>query len=226
MLEFLWGDKMVCVYVSNIKDLPDPLEFPKSMDGLSEKRKEKICRCMYPKDRKQSLGAGLLLNKVLSLHGVLADDIVSGENGKPQIQGICFNLSHSEDMVICTVSEKPVGCDVEKIKEINLKIADRFFSKKEVEYLKTFDEKNRTDVFFRLWTMKESYIKMTGEGMRLSLDQFEIIFDEDVKVFRNGQRCACFIKEYELPGYKLSVCAEEKEFVPIRSVVFEDKSHV
>ena len=118
-------------------------------------------------------------------------------------------------MVICTVSEKPVGCDVEKVKGINLKIAERFFAKKEVEYLKTFDERNKADAFFRLWTMKESYMKMTGEGMRLALDQFEIIFDEDVKVFRNGRRCACFIKEYELPGYKLSVCAEEKEFAPI-----------
>ena len=206
---------MVCVYVADIKELPDPLEVPKSMEGLSEKRKEKIRRYMYSKDRKQSLGAGLLLNKVLSLHGVLEDSVVYGENGKPKIPGICFNLSHSGDMVICTVSEKPVGCDVERVKEINLKIADRFFTKKEVEYLRSFEENNRADAFFRLWTMKESYMKMTGEGIRLALDQFEFIFDEEVKVFRNGQRCACFIKEYELPGYKLSVCAEDKEFAPI-----------
>ena len=57
---------MVCVYVADIKDLPDPLEVPKSMEELSENRKEKIRRCMYPKDRKQSLAAGLLLNKVLT----------------------------------------------------------------------------------------------------------------------------------------------------------------
>ena len=67
---------MVCVYVADIKDLPDPLEVPKSMEGLSEKRKEKIRRYMYSKDRKQSLGAGLLLNKVLSLHGVLEANVV------------------------------------------------------------------------------------------------------------------------------------------------------
>ena len=212
---------MVCVYVTDIKNLPDPLEVPESMYGLSEKRKEKIRRYMYSKDRKQSLGAGLLLNKVLSLHGVLGTNVVYGENGKPKIPGICFNLSHSEDMVICTVSKKPVGCDVEKVKEINLKIAERFFAKKELEYLKSFEKNNRADAFFRLWTMKESYMKMTGEGMRLGLDQFEVILDEDIKVFRNGQRCACFIKEYELQGYKLSVCAEEKEFAPISRLGYD-----
>ena len=217
---------MVYVYVADINDLPDPLEVPESMDGLSEKRKEKIRRYMYPKDRKQSLGAGLLLNKVLPSHGVLSNDIEYEENGKPKIQGIYFNLSHSGEMVICAVSEKPVGCDVEKIKEANLKVADRFFSENEVEYLKTFDEKSRASEFFRLWTMKESYMKMTGEGMRLALDQFEFIFEKTVKVFRNGEVCPCYIKEYEVPGYKVSVCAEEKEFAPIISVVFEDKYHV
>jgi len=206
---------MVYVYVADIKDLPDPLEAPESMDGLSEKRKEKIHRYLYPKDRKQSLGAGLLLNEVLSLHGVLVDDIVYGENGKPKIPGICFNLSHSEDMVICAVSEKPIGCDVEKVKEANLKVADRFFTEKEVEYLNALDKDNRADAFFRLWTMKESYMKMTGEGMKLALDQFEFVFEEPVKVFRNGEICPCFIKEYELPGYKVSVCAEDGEFAEI-----------
>ena len=209
---------MVYVYATDVKDLPDPLEVPESMTGLTEERKEKIHRYMYSEDRKRSLGAGLLLNKVLSLHRVCADNIEYEENGKPQIQGIFFNLSHSQDMVVCAVSEKPVGCDVEKVKEANLKIAERFFSDREVKYLKSFDEKSRGDVFFRIWTMKESYMKMTGEGMRLALDQFEFIFDENVKVLRNGERCACFIKEYELPGYKLSVCAEEKEFAPIRKV--------
>ena len=91
---------MVNLYAADIKGLPDPLEVPESMDGLSEKRKEKIRRYMYPKDRKQSLGAGLLLNKVLSFHGVSADNIEYGENGKPKVQGIYFNLSHSGDMVI------------------------------------------------------------------------------------------------------------------------------
>jgi len=118
-------------------------------------------------------------------------------------------------MVICAVSEKPIGCDVEKVKEANLKVADRFFTEKEVEYLNALDKDNRADAFFRLWTMKESYMKMTGEGMKLALDQFEFVFEEPVKVFRNGEICPCFIKEYELPGYKVSVCAEDGEFAEI-----------
>ena len=43
----------------------------------------------------------------------------TNENGKPIVEGICFNLSHSGDYVICAVSERPVGCDIEQIKEEN-----------------------------------------------------------------------------------------------------------
>ena len=59
--------------------------------------------------------------------------------------------------------------------------------------------KNEKDEFFRLWTMKESYVKMTGEGLRLPLNQFEIRFEERVKIYRDGKTCACFLKEYEIP---------------------------
>ena len=56
---------------------------------------------------------------------------------------------------------------------------------------------------------------MTGEGLRLALNQYEFIFEEKVKVLRDGQVCNCFVKEYMLPGYKLAVCAEEEEFAEI-----------
>lgn len=202
--------RMVHVYVADITGLPDPLETQQVMKGLSEERKQKIMRYKRPEGRRLSLGAGLLLRQALARHGMQETEVHVGENGKPEAKGICFNLSHSHNIVVCAVSEKPVGCDVEKEESTaKEKIAERFFCETEIAYLK-----KEKDAFFRFWTMKESYVKMTGEGLRLPLNQFEIRFEENVKVYRDGKVCTCFMREYEIPGYKIAVCSEDSEFEP------------
>lgn len=203
---------MVYVYAADVSQLPDPKEFPEVLKGLLEERKQKTLRCIRPDSRKQSLGAGLLLRHVLHLHGIIQEDICYGENGKPETHGICFNLSHSHDMVVCAVSEKAVGCDIEKITDARKHLAERFFCKEEILHLETFANTERDSEFFRLWTMKESYMKMTGEGMRLPLNQFELLMGNEVKVRRDGVIDSCFIKEYKIPGYRLTVCGKEAEF--------------
>lgn len=203
---------MVYVYAMNAANLPDPLEYPEIMAGLPEERKEKIRRYRQPRDRKLSLGAGLLLKESLARHGFQDSCIKYSGNEKPEIEGIYFNLSHSHHMVVCAVGNQEVGCDVEEIADVQENIAERFFTKNEITYLHSFSQEDRKEEFFRLWTMKESYMKMTGEGMCLALDRFEIVIKDPIKVFRDGERGSCFIKEYTIPGYKLSVCAKEAEF--------------
>ena len=39
-----------------------------------------------------------------------------------------FNISHSGDWVLCTISNNSVGIDVEYMKEVNLQIAESFFN--------------------------------------------------------------------------------------------------
>ena len=184
---------------------------------LPRDRKEKILRYRQEHARKQSLGAGLLLNRVLSSYGKKIEDITYNPYGKPEVSGIHFNLSHSEDLVICAISEKPVGCDVEKMKECHEDIAERFFTKEEVSFLKKFHGEEKREAFYRIWTLKESYVKMIGEGIHLPFDQFEIIpkkeSENKMDVTKNGAVCACYLREYSVPGYKMAVCAEESGFV-------------
>jgi 4'-phosphopantetheinyl transferase len=68
--------------------------------------------------------------------------------------------------------------------------------------------------FCRLWTMKESYMKFTGEGMKLALNRFEFNIEDSVKVFRDGILIPCFIKEYEFLDYCISICAQKNDFAP------------
>lgn len=208
---------MVYVYAVDITNLPDPLESSQIMEKLSESRKQKITKCKQLQARKQSLGAGLLLGHILKRHGLVENEIKYGSNGKPEIEGIFFNLSHSKNMVICAVSDKVVGCDIEQISEAPEKVADRFFSEAEQKHLSRYSGKQKNKEFYRLWTMKESYMKMTGEGMRLPLHQFELHFGKSVQLYRDASLQDCFIKEYELLlneslQYQVSVCAEEDTF--------------
>jgi len=196
----------------NIASLPDPEEKPELLDGLWDERIEKALRQRQSIKRKQSAGASLLLRWVLRRHGIDCGTLGYGDNGKPYADGIFFSLSHSEDMVVCAVGGSAIGCDIEKLTAPREKVAARYFNAAELEYLNSFALEDRAKAFFRIWTMKESYLKMTGEGLSAPLDSFCVRIGEDISIIRGGMPCACRIKEYNIEGYYLSVCSEDEEF--------------
>lgn len=199
---------MVHVFMTNTENLPDPLENIRWLEGLPEERKDKIKRIRRANERQQSLGAGLLLEYAKKQCGDL--DILN------------YNLSHSGSVVICAASNRPVGCDVEKIKKAPLKVADRFFCHSEIDYLGGLEGDEQNEEFYRIWTIKESYVKMHGKGLAMGLNSFEVIPEKEVKIQRNGIIEDCYIKEYSVPGYSVTVCGLENEFVEtIGEVVFE-----
>lgn len=86
------------------------------------------------------------------------------ENGKPYFVNlpIEFSISHTEGMWMCIMSDKPCGIDVQVHKKIDAeKIAERFYKPNEVEFVRVFQEAG----FFQIWTRREAYGKMTGNGL-------------------------------------------------------------
>ena len=105
-------------------------------------------------------------------------NLVFGEKGKPHIGNLSdvhFNISHSGNYVVCAVSKTEVGIDVERIRKVNLRIAERFFSHSEIHDLMARDEADRMHYFITLWTIKESYLKAIGRGLTQHLNSFTII---------------------------------------------------
>lgn len=78
-----------------------------------------------------------------------------------------FSLSHSEDYVMCAISEREVGADIQKMRACDvMKPAERFFSERERERLRRCsDEAKQRELFYELWTCKEAYGKLTGKGL-------------------------------------------------------------
>lgn len=215
---------MVKLYVADISNLPDPLLSSELLDQLSVDRQQRIHNLKQEKSRKQSMGVGLLLQKVLALYHMQDSQVYVGEHGKPMVEGLEFSLSHSGELVACAVSDKPVGCDVEAIREAPEGVAERYFSDGEKTYLSRFSGEEYNHAFFRIWTMKESYVKMTGEGLGVPFEAYEVIFDQDcislaqddyARVLRNGDMQECHLRLVQLPGYIVSVCAEESEPIEV-----------
>lgn len=153
-------------------DLDDPFEMPDNMSGLLDMRREKIMKYKMPDDRKRSLRAGLMIKDVLGEHGISQEEIKYTDNGRPFIEGLDFNVSHSGEYVMLALSSSRVGCDIERIKERNYSVARRYFSDGEKQWLEESD--NKELAFYSIWTAKESYIKLTGEGILLDFTKYEV----------------------------------------------------
>ena len=205
---------MIKTYIACTDELENSMLFFSLYAGMPQYRKEKIDRMVFPKDKRLSLGAGVLLDYALTLEGVSDREIIYVQNQKPCLKNsnIRFNLSHSGNMVFCAVSDKDVGCDVEQITDIYMQIAARFFFHEEYEAISACpDSTSRNDLFFRYWTLKESFMKVTGLGFKLNLDDFCIDLRSDgIDVKQSVDSRNYYFKEYKANEcYKFAVCTAD-----------------
>lgn len=215
-------DFPVRVYAANVDQLEQEEVFRAAYEKATEERRQKVDRMGSVKGRCLSLGVELLLLYGLSelgLADLTADRIRYryGEDGKPYLEGaedVYFNLSHSGDMVLCAIAPREVGCDVEKIRKRELAVARRFFTVQEYEKIASLeDEAARREMFCRYWTLKESFLKVTGQGIRLGLNNFQIILENEISVIQNVDRRTYCFREYDAAkGYCCAVCAVQSEF--------------
>lgn len=210
--------KKIWVYAADTSVLSDDRAFGEGYQQVSRRRQEKIDRFLFRKDKELSLGAELLLKRCLQMHGIAAYQIQYGEHRKPYLkecmgidgrtveETLYFNLSHSGQRVMCVISNVEAGCDVEKVKEIDMKVAQHFFVTEEYERVAAQEtEEKRQEMFFRIWTLKESLMKATGLGMTLAPESFQVDVEHG-----NGEY---HFKEYDpLDGYKYAVCGKTDDF--------------
>jgi 4'-phosphopantetheinyl transferase len=106
-----------------------------------------------------------------------------GPQGKPELASpagvspLRFNLAHSQDLALLAVAQgRQVGIDLEAIRPMAGadQIITRFFSPRERAAYLSLPEPERLDTFFRAWTRKEAYLKATGMGLAMALDQFDV----------------------------------------------------
>jgi 4'-phosphopantetheinyl transferase len=167
--------------------------------------------------QRKILGDALMRMAVWQNFGVNPDDlnIALGKSGKPFLQShptIHFNISHSGHWVVVAVSGSRVGIDVERVKKVNLGIAERFFSEREKDKLFALPAAMQTDYFFDLWTLKESFLKAIGTGLTKSLKSFTVeISDDRILLLDNTEKTGLLMKQLKIEsGYKMAVCSDRE----------------
>lgn len=130
-------------------------------------------RYRFREDRLRCIGAGILLSEIL---GIKEKDLIFGPQGKPScpVCGKEFSLSHSGKYILLAVDDRPVGADIEEIKEAHLPVARRVLQPEELLWMQE-DAPKAAERFFRLWTMKESVMKALGRGFSLSPESFGVL---------------------------------------------------
>ena len=194
----------------------DP-ESPRVWALMSRRRQQRLSQISTVQGRRQSAAAELALVMAMACERSGADQMQSLSQvewrplpgGKPVIGegGLHFCLAHAGDLAVCAVSEAPVGIDVEPMRNISPGMRRKIFSAAE-------QQRSDGDMLWT-WVAKESYIKLTGEGLRRSMTGFSATEGEIVD--GNGRRLAWLrTLPLEWPDYTMCVCAQQAQPVSVR----------
>ena len=210
---------MSCVvYLSEISEFEDEGETEKLLSYVSDAKKQKLKRYRFPIDRKLSLYAELFVRQKAMEDPHITNDSITfsvNEYGKPYIQGypdFQFNISHTHNALTVAFCDDEIGVDVERVKSVDLKISDRFFTSDEQAYIQ--HSENKDIAFCEIWTKKEAYIKYMGKGLSIPLTSFSVL-DENVD---------SMVSSFQVQGYIVSVCCGRLKEEPIDMVVLTEKN--
>lgn len=203
------------LYLIHTDFLNEEQVFQKKLQMVSERRRERVLSYKIREDQKRSLAAGLLLEQILNERGYSGDMVAAEESGKlylPGVDNFFFSLSHSGEYAACVVSDVPVGVDIQQKRETRANIARRFFQCEEAELIEKQPKEKQTDMFFRYWTGKESYLKLKGEGIFGGLNSCFVDLEEK-RIVDSYNHQEIYLKEYKcLEDYYISVACYSKKF--------------
>jgi 4'-phosphopantetheinyl transferase len=160
---------------------------------LSADERARCDRLRLARDRRDYIAAHALVRLLLSHYSAVEPRALMIETTpwrKPELAprtgathaGLRFNLSHARGIVACAITtDKAVGIDVEQT-DLSFdcsSISSRYCADEEIARLDRCDPQDRSARFVELWTLKEAYLKATGEGLSGGLRHLGFDVDGD-----------------------------------------------
>lgn len=211
---------MVIQYALNINNIEQDKLFNEIRKKISKERGEKIDKYYREIDRIRCLYSEVILRYALFFLGIEQENIVFeyNSNGKPQLakdEDIHFNISHSGDWIVCAISSSEVGVDVEELNDNQImSIARRCLTDYEYKQISSYDLSIQAAMFYKYWTLKESFVKNTGLGMKKSFLDFEFVFDNlKIKLIMDGKEHTDYhFEEYKIDErHQVAICTKEND---------------
>jgi 4'-phosphopantetheinyl transferase len=142
---------------------------------LAPDEQDRIARLRFDQHRHRAIASRGILRSIVARYLNCDPKIVQfqyGTQGKPMLDTSAlpkleFNLSHSEDLVVCAIALQPIGIDVEFFREITYRdrLIKRYFSTQEQARLNSLPTNAKQQAFFHYWTGKEAMLKAMGCGI-------------------------------------------------------------
>lgn len=155
---------------------------------LDDRERARLARLRVAAKSRQFLAAQAGLRRVLARYlnrGPAAIVFGYGAHGKPFVPDapeLGFNLTHSGDLALVAVTAGAhVGVDLEQVDRERpfLRLAARSFDAAESTWLQARPPQRTARDFYRIWTLKEAYLKALGTGLTVPPASFRIELQED-----------------------------------------------
>lgn len=168
-------------------------------DSLDAAERERAARFHFDEDRRRFVHGRawlrLRLAELLDIEPAAVQFTTVGERGKPAIANSLaptlqtFNLSHSAQhgLLALHAGGVPLGVDIEVARPFDraARIAARHFNAAESAVVASAPPgPEREAVFFRTWTRKEAYLKLTGLGLPGGLACVETGTEADARMLQ------------------------------------------
>ncbi|GKU83908.1 4'-phosphopantetheinyl transferase superfamily protein [Niallia sp. NCCP-28] len=198
---------MIQIFVCRIERLEERL-FHELLGCLSKERQHHILRFRHYDDRLRSMVGSLLIQMQLAKQLQCEPTELTyqvNQFGKYRLtnHNLHFNISHAGQYVICAISDRPVGIDIEQKQYRAFSLFQSVWTETEQKLFQL----DRMEDFYYLWTAKESYVKWLGTG--LSTDLTSIDINPNGMVYQNGKKVPVRVQSISIDSqYKCAVCSE------------------
>ena len=209
------------VSILKISDFSE-VDINKIKQYISEEKRRKVDKFFKREDKLRGIYGELLIRKIIIDKLKINNKDIKFQMNKygklylKDIENLYFNISHSEEYVVCCLDNKPVGIDIEMIKPFEIKvIVENFFTISDQNYIlgknTLTTSKEITNKFYEIWTLKESFIKCVGKGLYSPLNEFNIYFDKkgEINIDTKKTENKYFFKQITIDkAYKTSICSQ------------------
>ena len=180
MLKIRWALKVT-------QWVPSPEQWLTAMRCIQTEEQTRVMKFIFKKDVKPALCGRLMIRKCISQAlNVPYNKVFLGRSDKekpilmnPKDDSFGFNISHQGDYCVLAAQQGKVGVDVMNYDYTRLSYLDSFFnnfdkilSNSEWDFVRLGpSDIAKLQRFYRLWALKESYLKAEGTGIPFGLSR-------------------------------------------------------
>ncbi len=190
-------------------------------------------RYRFDRHRRRSRLSRAFLKCTISIYTGLGPESVAFETGgfgKPEIRNqgdygdLRFNATQSGETSLIGFSRRTrLGIDVETVDtRVDVRsIVEHYFALGESQRFREHAAEGRYDLFFRMWTLKEAYVKAIGKGLYHPLSSFEVPISSErsTSVEGHGEAEGWYFREIDVgQGIKAALVTDS----PIANIRFWD----